>query len=268
VKGKLHLYALIFIILFSVTEASYAFDENRYARILRKYVHQNKVLNGIRMNVVDYTGLLNEKNNPASDYSKLLIGIASFNPSQLSSRNARIAFWINAYNIGAINLILDYYPVDSIRSLRINILTNPWNKEVITVNGRRYSLGTIEHRILLGTYGMKMIHFGIVCASVSCPDLSREVYTEKNLNALLKKQARNFLSNRKKGLRIDRKNRTVYVSRIFKYDSKSFGRGKVDIIPFILPLVRETDREYLREEGYSLEFLPYNWKLNDLKRAR
>ena len=133
---------------------------------------------------------------------------------------------------------------------------------------RATRLGFIEHGILLGRYKKKMIHFGIVCASVSCPDLSRSVYTGENLDRLLNRQARKFLQSEKKGIRIDRKNKRVYVSKIFKFDAKSFSRGKADIIPFVLPFVDNPDREYLEKEAYELEFLPYNWDLNDLKKAR
>ncbi len=257
--------SLAMILSHSFSSEILAFD-GLYDKILKKYVYK-KMLGGIKMNVVDYSGLLREKGNANSDYSRLLKKIEGFNPEGLSL-DTQIAFWINVYNIGAINLILKYYPVDSIRSIRINILKNPWNKQVIRVNGKDYSLAFIEHGILLGRYKKKMIHFGIVCASVSCPDLSRSVYTGENLNRLLNRQAKKFLQNKEKGIRVNRGDKRVYVSKIFKFDSKSFPRGKADIIPFVLPFLDNPDREYLKKEDYDLEFLPYNWGLNDLKKAR
>jgi hypothetical protein len=67
----------------------------------------------------------------------------------------------------------------------------------------------------------------------------------------------------RKGMRIDRKKGHVYISRIFKFDKKNFPRGKTDIIPFVLPYIKNgKDAEYLKKGEYSLRFLPYNWKLN------
>jgi hypothetical protein len=258
--------SLTMILPLSFSSEVFAFDAGLYDKILKKYVY-NKRLGGIKMNVVDYSGLLMEKGNPNSDYARLLKKIEDFNPEGLPV-DAQIAFWINVYNIGAINLILKYYPVDSIRNIRINILKNPWNKQVIRVNGKDYSLAFIEHGILLGRYKKKMIHFGIVCASISCPELSRTVYTGVNLNRVLNRQARIFLQNKEKGIRVDRGNKRVYVSKIFKFDAKSFSRGKADIIPFVLPFVDNPDREYLKKGDYELKFLPYNWDLNDLKKAQ
>jgi hypothetical protein len=258
--------SLVMLLPHSVVSEISAFDDGLYDKILKRYVH-NRWLGGMKMNVVDYTGLSKEKGDSNSDYSRLLKKIAGFNPESLPV-NAQIAFWINAYNIGAINLILNYYPVGSIRSIRINLFKNPWNKKVIEVNGKAYSLGFIEHRILLGKYKKKESHFGIVCASVSCPDLSETPYNGENLMEQLNRQAQKFLNNKSKGIRIDRVNRRVYVSRIFKFDSKSFARGRDDIIPFILPFIDNPDREYLEKGAYEIEFLPYNWNLNDVKSAR
>jgi hypothetical protein len=263
-KKKYSLALAGILVLFPVSSAL-AFDSALYGKLIKKYLYPGKVIAGIRVNAVDYRGLYREKQNQASDYSRLLKGLARFNPASLPDRNARIAFWINTYNIGALKLILDNYPVDSIRSMKINLFTSPWKIKVLKINGRDYSLHEIEHVILLGRYGRKDIHFGIVCASVSCPDLTPVVFTGKNLDRLLKERGEQFLSNRRKGLRIDREGGRVFVSRIFKYDSKSFSRGSKDIIPFILPYVKDSnDRDYLRRGGFCLEFMNYNWKLNSL----
>jgi hypothetical protein len=252
-----------------LTVQAIAFDAELYQKILNKYIIPGKMLAGIRMNVVDYDGLLAEKNNQNSDFSQLLKSIGTYNPFKGTSADDQIAFWINAYNIGAINLILMNYPVDSIRSMKINMFKNPWGEKAIRINGSWYSLEKIEHGILLGEYKEKMAHFGIVCASVSCPELSRTVYTGKNLKVQLATQARIFFNSRYKGIKINRANRTVYVSSIFKFDSKNFSRGRDDIIPFILPYIfGNEDREYLKESAYKIKYLPYNWDINSLGGVR
>jgi len=241
-------------------------DYQLYANILANYVHEEKTIRGIKLNVVDYDGLYQESSDPSSGYSKFLTQLSQFDPNSLPSRNEQIAFWINAYNIGAIKMILDHYPVSGIRSRKINFLKNPWRKKILNINGRIYSLGEIEHEILLGKYKEKMIHFGVVCASLSCPDIIKEVYRGENLSSQLERQARRFVNNPAKGLTIDRTNNTVYVSKVFKWDKKNFSRGIEDIIPFILPFVESNqDREYLKTKHYKLDFLDYDWDLNTLK---
>ena len=133
----------------------------------------------------------------------------------------------------------------------------------------KYSLGHIEHDILLGTYGEPLVHFAIVCASLSCPDLSPTVFKGDRLMEQLERQARLFLGNEKKGLRIDRERGVVYFSMIFKFDKKTFPNGAEDAIPLITRFFgNEEDREYVRSGTYESKYLDYNWDLNTLSKAR
>ncbi|MBW2002066.1 MAG: DUF547 domain-containing protein, partial [Deltaproteobacteria bacterium] len=206
---------------------------------------------------------------PDSLYDTLLKQLADFDPHGIEGRQNQIAFWINAYNIGAIKMIMDHYPVDSIRSTKIHWLKNPWNKKILTIGNTNYSLGHIEHDILLGKYGEPLVHFAIVCASLSCPDLSPTVFKGGRLMEQLERQARLFLGNEKKGLRIDREKGVVHFTMIFKFDTKSFPNGAKDTIPLITRFIdTEKDREYLRSETYESKYLDYNWDLNTLSKAR
>ena len=273
-KNKLYIILLILLIITAFpifSSVSYAKDFNykTYSVILNNYIHLDKTIKGFTLSVTDYDNLFKEHEDPGSDYSKLLQQLSGFDPGNILKREDQIAFWINVYNIGAIKIILDHYPTDSIRSSKINWLTNPWNKKIINVNGEMYALGQIEHDILLGDYGELRAHFAIVCASLSCPEIAPKVYRGHKLDQQLTRQAQKFFSYPKKGISIDRSKNIVYVSRIFKFDSKNFGKGKEDIIPFILPFIEsENDREYLKNSKYELEFLDYNWELNTLKNAK
>lgn len=256
------------VMVFFGSPSLFAMDAGAYQKILEKYLRTGVTINGISVNAVDYRALLRERENPKSGYNNLLRSLAVTDPEKIPTREGKIAFWINAYNIGALELILKYYPVDSIRSVKISLFTYPFKKNIITVNGRLYSLDEIEHEILLGKFRMKEAHFGVNCASVSCPDLAPEVYSAENLMSLLRKQGREFLSKRGKGLRIDRENGIVHISQIFKFDSKNFRGGREVIVPFILPFVDDpADREYLKKGDFQIEFMDYSWKLNDLRFA-
>ena len=232
-----------------------------------KYVFANKRIREFTLNVVDYEALVQESQNKDSLYNKVLKGFAGTDPESIENREDRIAFWINAYNIGAIKMIVDHYPVDSIRSRKINFFKLPWGKKILEVGGKVYSLGEIEHDILIGTYREPMAHFAIVCASLSCPEINTEVYRGPTLRTQLAVQAEKFLHDPLKGLDIETKHGVVHFSQIFKFDDVSFTNGARDAIGLILPHVNREDGEYLSSGAFAIKYLDYDWSLNDSARA-
>jgi len=104
-----------------------------------------------------------------------------------------------------------------------------------------------------------------VCASLSCPDLSKQVYEGDHLIEQLEKQAYQFLRNKSKGLHIRREQGQVLFSQIFEFDKKTFPNGAKDAICFI---ENEEDRKYLRSGNYEIRYLHYDWDLNSLQNAR
>ena len=163
-------------------------------------------------------------------------------------------------------MLVDHYPVNSIRSLKISWLKNQWGKKIISIGGKQFSLNDIEHDILMGKLKEPMAHFAIVCASLSCPELSADVYEAAFIKAQMEKQARIFLKDKVKGLRIDRSNSVVYFSKIFKFDSKTFPAGAKDAITLITSFVNKEDAIYLKTGSYRIKYLDYDWSANDLKR--
>lgn len=244
------------------------FDYARYAALLENRVREGVLINGITTTAVDYRGLAKDAGLPTSDYSMLLKDLAAFDLNSLKSREERIAFWVNVYNIAAMKTIVDHYPVDSIRSLKIHWRGSPWGSKVIKVGGRDYSLDEIEHSILLDGFGELRIHFAINCASVSCADLLPVPYRAATLYRQLETQGRKLLANRQKGMRIDRERNTVYLSRIFSFDEKRFKAFPGGVLAFIKPHVSDADREYLSRSNPNIEYLDYDWNANDLKNVR
>ncbi|MEN8142751.1 MAG: DUF547 domain-containing protein [Thermodesulfobacteriota bacterium] len=247
-------------ILSTASAENFAFG--LYQEFLGRYARPHQQIAGVDLTGVDYQAIANEAGQADSSYRLLLEHFSAYNPATLSSRNEKLAFWINAYNLGAIKMIIDHFPTDSIRSRKINFFKNPWGKKIINIGGSNYALAQIEHEILLGQLAEPMVHFAIVCASVSCPDLSPEVYHQDRLDGQLKKQAALFLNNRAKGLRIDRGQGIIYFSRIFKFDTKTFPDGAISAVDLIAPFLSGKDRSYLEDRKFRVEYLDYNWKLN------
>jgi hypothetical protein len=244
------------------------FSYSHYETVLTRYVKSGVTIDGIGVSAVDYGALARDAAKPDSPYSLLLKELAAFDPATLVSREEKMAFWINVYNIAAIKTIIDHYPVDSIRSRKINWLGLPWGRKAITVGGKQYSLEGIEFGELVEGLRDLRIHFGINCASVSCVDLRSEPFRAGMLDQQLEEEGKRFLASEQKGMRIDRTGKKVYLSQIFKFDKKHFDAYAGGAVKFILPYASEEDRNFLQSGKYDMEYLDYDWNANDLKNAK
>lgn len=162
----------------------------------------------------------------------------------------QIAFWINVYNAYTVKLIVNYYPVNSIKEIN-----DPWNKKFLSINGKLMSLSEVEHEILR-KFGDPRIHFAINCASASCPRLIRIPYTSENLDRLLERQTEEFINdpfhNTITGY-------TVNISKLFDWYKKDFKDIHGSVINFInqyskIPIANQ------KEKGYK----PYDWSITNI----
>ena len=268
-KRALGIATLFFISILGLFVVAHAapFDYAHYQAVLNEHARPGVSIDGIVATAVDYAALSTESKKQGSAYSNLLKAMSLFDPETLGTREDKIAFWINLYNVAAIKTIIDHYPVDSIRSRKISWSGLPWNRNVISVGGKDYSLSQVENNILLDAFKDLRIHFGINCASVSCVNLAVAPYQGATLPGQLEEQGRRFLADEKKGLRLDRSKKIIYLSQVFKFDRKHFDQLGGGALSFILPYVRPEDREFVSKEQLIIEYLDYNWKSNDIRNA-
>jgi len=242
----------------SLAGTSGSYDSSQYSDLYRELLVQytravpEKV--GTR---VDYPGLLAEPR-----WKKLVARLAAVDPAEIETREERLAFWINAYNILAIEVVLGAYPVESIRDIG-SFFSPVWKKEAGHIGGKPRSLHEIEHEILR-PMGEPRIHAAIVCASISCPDLRREPFEAKRLDAQLDEQLRRWLANPQKGSRLDKTSETLTVSSIFRWFDEDFG-ARGGVLEFIEPYLPAASRSWLagREGQVRLDWFDYDWNLND-----
>jgi hypothetical protein len=178
------------------------------------------------------------------------------------SRNEQKAYWINLYNALTVDVILDYYPVKSIRDIDISpgIFSNgPWDAKLLTVEGEKISLNDIEHRILRPIWQDNRVHYAVNCASLGCPNLQPQSFTSKNLDKLLEKAAHDFI-NHPRGVSFI--NNSLLVSSIYFWFKEDFGGTESGIIEHL--------RSYLAPENLKkLDLMPqkvrhqYDWSLNE-----
>lgn len=213
---------------------------------------------------VDYAGL---KRNPA-DLKAYLDRLASISSKdfEMWSEQEQLTFLINLYNAATLQLIIDHYPVESIRKIWAP-WKNPWKQEVVTLFGEKVTLDHVEHGLIRKDYREPRIHFALVCAAISCPLLRGEPYTPERLDEQLTDQGRNFLNTKSKN-RMDMEKQTAYLSAIFKWFSGDFEEQAGSILAFVRPYFAEETAKKIEDGTFRVEYLDYDWSLNDSKANR
>jgi hypothetical protein len=206
--------------------------------------------------LVDYAGLRRDGRGALETYLAGLSGACAADYEQWT-REERIAFWLNAYNAATVRLILEHYPIASIR--KIGWLPGAaFREKLLPMEGLKaatISLDDIENGTLRSAFREPRIHFALVCAARSCPALRNEAYRGAELDRQLDEQARQFLHDPRKN-RVDTATRTLWLSPIFKWYRGDFEASGGSLPGYLT--------RYLGDVGdYDVEFLDYDWSLND-----
>jgi len=261
---RYHLYAVILILL---TQCAWAgnFDHRAWDRILRQHVVST---DNDAATTVDYAGLLGQQ----AELDLYLERLAAVNLAEFERwpHAVQLAFLINAYNAWTVKLVLSGYPeIDSIKDLG-SWLNTPWEKQFIPLLGASRSLDDIEHGLIRdsGRYREPRIHFAVNCASIGCPALRAEAYTAERLDAQLEDQTRLFLSDR---TRNRLQGSVLSVSPLFKWYREDFEKGRSDFnsldsffVAYAPALaLQDTDIKNLQAGKIRIEYLDYDWRLND-----
>ena len=176
------------------------------------------------------------------------------------SRPEQFAYWVNLYNALTVQVVLDHYPVMSIRDIDISpglLADGPWRKTLVTVEGEELTLDDIEHRILRPIWRDPRIHYAVNCAAIGCPNLQPVAFTSENSGQLLEQAAGDYI-NDPRGVRVERGR--VTVSSIYSWFMSDFDRngGVIEHIkryaePGLLAELEGVDR---------IHDYDYDWSLN------
>ncbi len=185
-----------------------------------------------------------------SNWSSLrnYINVLSENmPTDNWSKNEKLAYWMNAYNAMTIDLILRHQPLGSIKGIK-----NPWEQRFWKLGDKYYNLDEIEHQILR-KMGDPRIHFGINCASFSCPPLLNEAFAGDTVDAQLDKVARKFINDPKRNtITADQ----LEISEIFNWFGKDFKKNG-SLIDYL-----NQYSETKISPNAKVRFKDYDWALN------
>ncbi len=183
-------------------------------------------------------------------------------PVSRLNRDEQMAYWINFYNALTVEVILEHYPVSSIRRINISpgfFTRGPWDAPLVEVEGESLTLNDMEHRILRPIWQDPRIHYAVNCASMGCPNLQPRAFTAENLGPMLEKAAREFI-NHPRGVHFDGKR--LRLSSIFNWFSQDFGQTQEQLLKHLARYADEPLAGELR--GYSGRIsYDYDWAVNE-----
>ena len=206
--------------------------------------------------LVDYQGFIRD----SARLQAYLDVLSSRHPNpETWSEEARMAYWINAYNAFTVKLILDYYPVESIKDIKSGIpfINTVWDIKFIEIQGQTYDLNNIEHGILRSKFEDARIHGALNCASMSCPRLRAEAYVENRLDEQLDDAMHQFINDPELN-RVGKDK--AELSKIFSWYKGDF----LNEAPSLRDYINRYAETELRSEG-EITFLDYSWELNEAK---
>ena len=249
------------------------FSNERFDRVLEQYVNER--------GLVDYSALRVDLEDLEGYYYLITIYSPDSHPNLFPSEKHKLAYWINAYNAGAIKTVMTYYPISSVLDVKqpgifffLSDKSGFFFFQRLTFGGETTSLYYLENQVIRKRFGDPRIHFAINCASFGCPRLPRKSFSGEKLDQQLDHEARLFLTE-KRNFKIYHDENVIYLSSIFKwyeedftnwYSAKFPGR-KSDLLSYIELYLTPEKIEELKKVGnsYTLRFVPYDWRLNDQK---
>lgn len=226
-------------------------DHSNWSRLLAAYIEEQEGLNYFR-----YSRVTPADRETLESYLDRLQSVVV---TELN-RQQQYAYWINLYNALTIKVILDHYPVKSIRNISYSLLSRgPWKKKLVTVEGMKLSLDDVEHEILRPVFQDSRIHYAVNCASIGCPNLQATAFTADNIDALLDDAARQYI-NHPRGVTVDGDELTV--SSIFDWYAEDFGDSDREIIEHFMQYAQPGLAQEL-ETLQKISDYEYDWRLNE-----
>lgn len=224
---------------------SFSLDHSFWDELTKSHVNDNGFPN--------YKGFIQD----SLKFNRYLDQLTSNHPKESWSSNERKAFWINAYNAFTIKLIVDNYPVETIKDLGGGIyrVNTPWDIKFIQIEDKTYHLNDLEHNILRKEWSDPRIHAAVNCASISCPRLMKGAYLAEQLDEQLDRQMKAFIHDTTKN-KIGEKE--VKLSKLFKWFSGDFKVEHLSVIDYI-----NSYSDVKIKKSAKVEYFDYDWGLNE-----
>jgi len=188
-------------------------------------------------------------------------------------REEQLALLLNAYHAGLVNLILEQYPIESTQDI-----PGFWDLPAVLLGMKSLSLNDMRSRELIERFEDEKIHTALSCAAESCPPFPRQAYTGPKVEGQLYVAAKKFV-NDPAFIQINPGDKKIFLSRILKWYQSDFTldfgqfddeeKGKLTkaekaVLSFVAYYLGDSQKlRYLEERNYRLDYLPFDWTLND-----
>jgi len=228
-----------------------SFDHSKLDTLLHKHVDQD--------GWVDYEGL-------QGDTARLNEYITSLGraPFDRLGRDEKLALLINAYNAFTLRLILDHYPVRSIKDIRAS---KRWDDKRWRIGEAVFSLNQIEHEQIRPKFAEPRVHFALVCAAIGCPKLRNEAYQADRVEQQLEDQTR-YAHSHDRWFRFDKKKGVVYLTKLYDWYQGDFEQAADSVREFAARYAPALKQALRRGDRLRTAWLDYDWTLNDKRNAR
>jgi inosine-uridine nucleoside N-ribohydrolase len=222
-------------------------DHSLFAQVLQKYVSPSGMVN---------YKLLKSEPELLDQYITLLLRT---DIDALGEKD-KLALLINAYNAFTLKLIIDHYPVRSIKDIPAE---KRWKDVRWRLGRHTYSLDQIEHELIRPVFNEPRIHFALVCAAVDCPPLRNEPFEAAKLDMQLDDQTRRVHKNGSRWFKFDNKTGVLKLTSLYKWYGKDFVADGINILPWAAKYNTQLSDRLKQTKAVHVEFLNYNWDLNE-----
>jgi hypothetical protein len=227
-----------------------AFDSSIFDELLKQYVAEG--------GWVDYDRLRRE-----SDKLDRYIASVSDAPFDDMGRDEKLALLINGYNAFTLRLVLDYYPVKSIKDIPAS---KRWDDVRWKVGGHKWSLNQIEHEQIRPKFKEPRVHFALVCAAIGCPPLRSEAYVGDRVDEQLEDQAR-YVHSHARWFRFEPDKNVVRLTSLYKWYGGDFEQvGAGSVLNFAARYAPPLKQAIDSGRKPKIEWIDYDWSLNSARR--
>ncbi|WP_220347622.1 DUF547 domain-containing protein [Thalassotalea euphylliae] len=228
-----------------------------WQQLLAKYARYS---NQLSATVFDYRAVSEQDKQQLNAYLQALQDI---DPRTFNHRE-QFAYWINLYNALTVKLVLDHYPIASIREIHqlpfdsLGEIIGPWDIKVAQVAGQALSLNQIEHGILRSIWQEPRVHYVINCASRGCPNLPLQVITANELEQQLNTAAKAFVNHPRA---VNLVGSQLTLSSIYNWFGVDFGEDHNALLAHLIRYAEPELASALTKFNGDINY-QYNWQLN------
>ncbi len=252
------IFSFLLLVLQTIAVPSaWAQAHDEWSFLLSKYVEEGE--DGI--NRVDYAAF-KRNDHDRLELNQYIQKLIESDVYTNGSKDEKFVAWVNLYNALTVNIVVENYPVKSIRDIGGNfVFKGPWKKKLVEIDGKKLSLDDIEHRILRKKWDEPRVHYAVNCASIGCPNLQPKAWEVETLESDLKKAAIEFITH-PRGVEVLPDGR-LRISKIYRWFKKDFGGSQVGVVMHLMKNAPADLASNLTAET-MIKSYRYDWSLNDI----